>query len=136
MDKTHFSRFFLEFSEFNYILTSGAFPCWFLFRKESFKYMGRFMNPLHRHYLKKIFRIQILRRVLKIERFFLCANLILLPALYSKNTVNTFAFLMIYLQRKHQRHRLRGVFGGFDPFIQSVLFMEPATFSCTWGTHP
>jgi len=29
-----------------------------------------------------------------------------------------------------------GVVWGFDPFIQSVLFIEPAAFTCAWGANP
>ena len=31
---------------------------------------------------------------------------------------------------------LSGVVWGFDPFIQSVLFIEPLTFSCARGAYP
>jgi len=63
----------------------GGFSLYVSFSKRAVQIYGGFMNPLHRHYLKKILRIWILRRVREIDRFFLRANLIVRPALHMYN---------------------------------------------------
>ena len=76
------------------------------FAEKSFVLFTRILGLLW-HYLKKILRIRILRRVRKIERIFLWANLVLRPASHEESSENqeTFYASNLILQPVPHVHR-------------------------------